>query len=689
MFKKTHSLLAIIFVLLAFNLLAQPALEKAAFQTEAGNYELSIQSYKDYLAEHPDDFKVYLELAEVLNMSGNYTEAEAFYQMIPQESSVYQQAGLSLVQMFKKMGRYNEIPILMAGYFENNPEIANTILKSMDKVHNFYAHTPKYDLLSMPSNSTTTDFGLTFFNNMPIFSSFREDILMDEVQTDFNRGGAYHKSFKYDAIKNRIDYINGVNNKLYRIGPVSYAQNVNKCAFIEAKLTANLNMVRDFKNASVHIAEVNANGDMSSSKPFPYNEMGASINSVFLSDDGRSLYFSSDRSGGFGGFDLYVSHFEKDSWTLPVNLGPEINTPYNEITPFLHKNKLYFASDNLEGLGGFDIYHVLYEDGKWGKVTMMDREINSPADDYFPALNKQGELYFTSNRLGGLGKNDIYKAILENNDQDDDFGFVIPEAVSLDALAAETQKHTVRENSDIHQVAFNEYEPKQVAFSLPDFNPEIVGKPLDSDEMLRNAHRIALDELVPNTEVFFIQLASMTAVKPNYSKYKPLLRYGNIYRMVSNNSVKIRLGYYSDRKEAEDILTKVKSLGFNDAFITYEVLNTAQMELMLTSKDDKNFSDAGNFNTGNKDVADEYRAANKYKVRLASYEDPIWFDVNKVKDLGRIEQWTKGGWTIFILAGYSSYEEAKRVQIQAVNRGYKTAEVVVDNGGILERIKQN
>lgn len=689
MFKKTHSLLAIIFVLLAFNLLAQPALEKAAFQTEAGNYELSIQSYKDYLAEHPDDFKVYLELAEVLNISGNYTEAEAFYQMIPQESSLYQQAGLSLVQMFKKMGRYNEIPVLMAGYFENNPEIANTILKSMDKVHNFYAHTPKYDLLSMPSNSTTTDFGLTFFNNMPIFSSFREDILMDEVQTDFNRGGAYHKSFKYDAIKNRIDYINGVNNKLFRIGPVSYAQNVNKCAFIEAKLTANLNMVRDFKNASVHIAEVNANGDMSSSKPFPYNEMGASINSVFLRDDGRSLYFSSDRSGGFGGFDLYVSHFEKDSWTLPVNLGPEINTPYNEITPFLHKNKLYFASDNLEGLGGFDIYHVLYEDGKWGKVTMMDREINSPADDYFPALNKQGELYFTSNRLGGLGKNDIYKAILENNDQDDDFGFVIPEAVSLDALAAETQKHTVRENSDIHQVAFNEYEPKQVAFSLPDFNPEIVGKPLDSDEMLRNAHRIALDELVPNTEVFFIQLASMTAVKPNYSKYKPLLRYGNIYRMVSNNSVKIRLGYYSDRKEAEDILTKVKSLGFNDAFITYEVLNTAQMELMLTSKDDKNFSDAGNFNTGNKDVADEYRAANKYKVRLASYEDPIWFDVNKVKDLGRIEQWTKGGWTIFILAGYSSYEEAKRVQIQAVNRGYKTAEVVVDNGGILERIKQN
>ncbi|HRG42201.1 MAG TPA: hypothetical protein PLC27_12400, partial [Saprospiraceae bacterium] len=73
----------------------------------------------------------------------------------------------------------------------------------------------------------------------------------------------------------------------------------------------------------------------------------------------------------------------------------------------------------------------------------------------------------------------------------------------------------------------------------------------------------------------------------------------------------------------------------------------------------------------------------------ASYEDPIWFDVNKVKDLGRIEQWTKGGWTIFILAGYSDLEEAKKAQIQASNRGFKTSEVVIDNGGILERLRNN
>ncbi|MEY3421665.1 MAG: hypothetical protein RIR48_1961, partial [Bacteroidota bacterium] len=125
------------------------------------------------------------------------------------------------------------------------------------------------------------------------------------------------------------------------------------------------------------------------------------------------------------------------------------------------------------------------------------------------------------------------------------------------------------------------------------------------------------------------------------------------------------------------------------AFISHELLNTAQMELVLTGTDESSFTDKGNFNTKNPEVQKSYTSTGKYKVRLASYEDPIWFDINKVKDLGRIEQWTKGGWTIFILAGYNTLDEAKNAQISALNRGYKTAEVVIDIGGILERLKQN
>ena len=93
------------------------------------------------------------------------------------------------------------------------------------------------------------------------------------------------------------------------------------------------------------------------------------------------------------------------------------------------------------------------------------------------------------------------------------------------------------------------------------------------------------------------------------------------------------------------------------------------MELILTSSDADSFTDEVNFHSKNPtEEMRNFKTGNKYKVRLASYEDPIWFDVNKVKYLGRIEQWTKGGWTIFILAGYNNLEEAKAATVSAQNR---------------------
>ncbi|HMT00121.1 MAG TPA: hypothetical protein PKA12_15310, partial [Saprospiraceae bacterium] len=145
-----------------------------------------------------------------------------------------------------------------------------------------------------------------------------------------------------------------------------------------------------------------------------------------------------------------------------------------------------------------------------------------------------------------------------------------------------------------------------------------------------------------------------------------------------------------------------------DAFIVEQELSTSDLELMLSQLD--NINNAGNVNSApksnptvhnNKPKNDahtgnfEYTKPlpevtdREYKVRLGSFEDPIWFDSKKVRDLGRLEQWTKGAWTIFILGGYSNYDDADQARIQAINRGYADAEVVIDNGGIIERIKKN
>ena len=113
--------------------------------------------------------------------------------------------------------------------------------------------------------------------------------------------------------------------------------------------------------------------------------------------------------------------------------------------------------------------------------------------------------------------------------------------------------------------------------------------------------------------------------------------------------------------------------------ITYEALNTSKLELV-------ELSEKAVQNSKKSDYFEETTGIN-FKIRLASYEDPIWFDFNSVKDIGVIEQWSKERWTIFVLSGYRSLDEANKAKLIAQNRGFKDAEIVLDRNGILERYK--
>lgn len=176
-----------------------------------------------------------------------------------------------------------------------------------------------------------------------------------------------------------------------------------------------------------------------------------------------------------------------------------------------------------------------------------------------------------------------------------------------------------------------------------------------------------------------------------------MVKYGNIYKVDVGSVKKIRLGYFINESEARNVLDQVKSSGFSDAFIIADPLNTSILELIHSNYGKNNttapkVAPQGKTFTNNEPdfVPTEAQvSAVIYKVRLASYEDPIWFDSKKVKDIGEIEQWSKGFWTIFVLSGYADFAEAEKARIKAVNRGYKDAEVVIDNGGIIERLKKN
>lgn len=141
---------------------------------------------------------------------------------------------------------------------------------------------------------------------------------------------------------------------------------------------------------------------------------GATINShsfegmPSLSADQRTLYFVSDRPGGYGGKDIWYTKYEHGKWQIPVNLGPEINTPFDEIAPFIAPDgvTLYFSSNGHPGMGGFDLYRY---DLLTKQVSHIGAGYNSPYDDLSLVVDHQQRLaYFSSNRPGGYGGYDLY-----------------------------------------------------------------------------------------------------------------------------------------------------------------------------------------------------------------------------------------------------------------------------------------
>ncbi len=132
-----------------------------------------------------------------------------------------------------------------------------------------------------------------------------------------------------------------------------------------------------------------------------------------LSEDETVLIFSSDMSGGYGGKDLWMSvKGKRNRWSDPINLGPMVNTPGDEMFPFLHTDgTIYFSSNGHVGMGGLDIYKTSQdENGAYKLPVNLKSPVNSSADDFSMIIEKDGERgYLTSNRDGGKGGDDIYQ----------------------------------------------------------------------------------------------------------------------------------------------------------------------------------------------------------------------------------------------------------------------------------------
>ncbi len=157
------------------------------------------------------------------------------------------------------------------------------------------------------------------------------------------------------------------------------------------------------------------------------NDEGINTNyiepSATMSADGKTLYFSSNRPGGYGGKDIYrCIKLPDEQWSLAVNLGPTINTEYDEDAPFIHPDgrSLYFSSKGHDNMGGYDIFKTTLDQSDplvqgfvlWSEPKNLGSPINSVADDIYFVLSATGSIgYFSSNREESIGYgSDIYKA---------------------------------------------------------------------------------------------------------------------------------------------------------------------------------------------------------------------------------------------------------------------------------------
>jgi outer membrane protein OmpA-like peptidoglycan-associated protein len=151
------------------------------------------------------------------------------------------------------------------------------------------------------------------------------------------------------------------------------------------------------------------------SRPVP---LGTGVQSKYLEStasmtpDTKTIYFASNRPGGYGGLDIYASKRNDDgTWGRAENLGPMINTKANEDAPFIHPNNklLFFTTDGHNGMGGNDIYKSERIDGSWSEPKNMGYPINTTANDnYFTLIADGTRGYFSSDRKGGFGGQDIY-----------------------------------------------------------------------------------------------------------------------------------------------------------------------------------------------------------------------------------------------------------------------------------------
>lgn len=276
-------------------------------------------------------------------------------------------------------------------------------------------------------NSAEADYSPVKYKDGIVFTTSRKTEGHGKIYswTGDNYLDLYYAKFTNDKLK--FDEI-GVfgsekNNKKYHDGPACFSKNYDTLyvSRVDKTLKGKMKKTLNIERNQIFVSTLK-DGEWLTSLPFEYNNDTFSVANPYLSNDGTKLYFVSDMQGGYGQTDIYYCNKQGDSWSTPINMGPNVNTFNREKFPTLDSiGNLYFASDGYQGFGGMDICVSKKTGTYYEKAIPMKTPINSADDDYgilFTQHEKAG--YISSNReLNNKGDADIFYFDITKDDLDE------------------------------------------------------------------------------------------------------------------------------------------------------------------------------------------------------------------------------------------------------------------------------
>jgi len=382
------------------------------------NYQKALQLYWKASENNSESVNLKMKIARCYFFLKEYKRATSIYETCKQSTTELPQRDLYyFAEVQASAGNYKKAVETYREYLKKSPE-DTTVAQKIWRLNNaefLYEDSLHYAVRSVSINTEAGEICPMWYEDGIMFLSDRKEVQIIEKVNQSNTPfykAYFAKGFTDSLRENILSYKRpilahgDINSKLHS-GPMAFYEGGKKMVFVSSGKSENNKHQRTLQ---LHFAELK-NNQWRTVQSFPFNGNEYSISDPAITPDGRELYFSSDMTGGFGGKDIYRCELREGSWTKPTNLGWQVNTPYDEISPFLHSNNtLYFSSNGHPGLGGLDIFKVQRNDDKWGEVMNLGYPINTSADEFgviVDALSTHG--YFSSNRKRGGFDDDLYE----------------------------------------------------------------------------------------------------------------------------------------------------------------------------------------------------------------------------------------------------------------------------------------